>query len=106
MRKKLLIACTVSLIINILLFSINMVGANMFHKLPIGKAIPGGECIEYIGFGVYLLAVFPMTADGGASVSYSVGFSFISFIIPLIVIFLLTFVILILIDKLRRKKNV
>ena len=106
MKKKLLIAFIVSLVINLLLFSINMVSANMFHKLPIGQAIPGGECIEYIGFGVYLLAVFPMTADGGASVSYNIGFSFISFIIPLIVIFILVFIIELIIDKIRSKKNV
>lgn len=106
MKKKLLIAFIVSLVINLLLFSINMVGANIFHKLPVSKAIPGGECVEYIGFGVYLLAVFPMTADGGASVTYSVGFSLISFIIPLIVIFILVFIIELIINKIRSKKNV
>ena len=106
MKKKLLIAFIVSLVINLLLFSINMVSANIFHKLPVSKAIPGGECVEYIGFGVYLLVIYPMTYDGGPSVSYNIGFSFISFIIPLIVMFILVFIIELIIDKIRSKKNV
>ena len=106
MKKKILIACIVSVVINLILFGVNLVGANVFHSVPFAKSIPGGECIEYIGFGVYLLEIFPMTADGGVSVSYQIGFHFMSLLIPLIVIFLLTFGILLLIDKLRGKKNV
>ena len=77
----------------------------MFHNLLFAKAIPGGECTEYIGFGVNLLKIYPMTADESASVSYHVDFNLISLIIPIILVFLLTFIILILIDKLRKKKN-
>ena len=104
MKKKLLKAFVISLIINILLFSINMFSANIFHKLPISLSIPGGECVEYIGFGAYLLIIFPMVSYGDASVSYHIGFNLISFIIPVIVMFLLIFVFEIIISKRRKLK--
>lgn len=106
MKKRILIASIVSIVLNMILFCINLISANMFHNLLFAKTIPGGECTEYIGFGVYLLKIYPMTADGSASVSYHVDFNLISLIIPIILVFLLTFIILILIDKLRKKKNV
>ena len=106
MKKRILIASIVSIVLNMILFCINLISANMFHNLLFAKAIPGGECTEYIGFGVNLLKIYPMTADGSASVSYHVDFNLISLIIPIILVFLLTFIILILIDKLRKKKNV
>ena len=88
MKKKILIASIVSIVLNMILFCINLISANMFHNLLFAKAIPGGECTEYIGFGVNLLKIYPMTADGSASVSYHVEFNLISLIIPIIVIFL------------------
>ena len=108
MKKKILIASIVSIVLNMILFCINLISANMFHNLLFAKAIPGGECTEYIGFGVNLLKIYlyPMTAGGSISVSYHVGFNLISLIISIILVFLLTFIILILIDKLRKKKNV
>ena len=106
MKNKILIASIVSIVLNMILFCINLISANMFHNLLFAKTIPGGECTEYIGFGVNLKKIYPMTADESASVSYHVDFNLISLIIPIIVIFLFIFVFLILIDKLRKKKNV
>ena len=75
MKKKILIASIVSIVLNMILFCINLISANMFHNLLFAKAIPGGECTEYIGFGVNLLKIYPMTADESASVSYHVDFN-------------------------------
>ena len=105
MKKKLLIAGIVSFGINSLFFLINLISANIFHVLPLVRSLVGGECIEYIGFGVYLLKLFPMTYDGGASVSYSVSLHLMSYLIPFFILLIIVLLIEIGIDKLKSIKK-
>ena len=60
----------------------------------------GGDCIEYQGFGLFLLEVYPMTVEGEASVHRHLSFDPISFLITFVVLFAVFFVIFL---SLRRK---
>ena len=54
----------------------------------------GGDCIEYQGFGLFLLEVYPMTVEGAASVHRHLSFDPISFLVTFAVLFAVFFVVL------------
>jgi len=105
--KKIVIPSAITFAINGILFAANMIFANFFHFLPIGLTIPGGDCVEYIGFGVELLKLYTFGLDTDkVGTIYEVSFNFASLIIPLILIFVISFVITyIIIDKKEEKTS-
>ncbi len=102
MKKNIISSTLISIGINILLFLINLVCANMFHFMPLSKAITGGDCIEHIGFGMYMLETFPMTTSGEVSSTYSTSFHLISLLIPIIVLAVILIIIRVIIDKFKK----
>ena len=54
----------------------------------------GGDCIEYQGFGLFLLEVYPMTLEGAASVHRHLSFDPVRFLITFGVLFAVFFVVL------------
>jgi hypothetical protein len=107
MKKNIIVSLIVSIGINIICFVTNLICSYSFHFLPLGLKYPGGDCIEYIGFGVDFLKIFALSMDSETGgVSYSIEFNFISLLIPLIVIFIITLIVMILISKSNKKRSV
>lgn len=103
MKKKILSSIIISLTINTILFIINLICAHAFNMLPLSKSIAGGECIEHIGFGVSLLEIFVMSVSPtSATTSYEISLDLVSFVIPLIVVFLVALLIKVIIGKYRK----
>ena len=96
-----------SFIITLLGCFINLVSIKIFNIVPpLALTIPGGDCIDYIGFGIDALKVFPLTDGSSISVQpIDVSFSIISFISSFIILFLIFLIILIIKNKLINKKN-
>ena len=76
-----------SFIITLLGCFINLVSIKIFNIVPpLALTIPGGDCIDYIGFGIDALKVFPLTDGSSISVQpIDVSFSIISFISSFII---------------------
>lgn len=94
-----------SFIITLLGCLINLVSIKIFNIVPpLALTIPGGDCIDYIGFGIDALKVFPLTDGSSISVQpIDVSFSIISFISSFIILFLIFLIILIIKNKLINK---
>lgn len=103
--KKIKISFLISLIINTICFAINIISAYVYNNVPLGKEIPGGDCIEYIGFGVGLLKIFPMTYGEKMKTESRIFFSPISLIISIILIFIITLTITTIISKIKGGKH-
>ena len=95
-----------SFIITLLGCLINLVSIKIFNIVPpLAVTIPGGDCIDYIGFGIDALKVFPLTDGSSINVQpIDVSFSIISFISSFIILFLIFLIILIIKNKLINKK--
>ena len=80
MKKKIISSALISIVINVIIFLINLICANMFHFLPFSYSLAGGECIEHIGFGIDLIEIFAFTTSGSASNTYQISFNILSII--------------------------
>lgn len=106
MKKILIKTSILTLIINLLLFGINFACAHLFHVLPLAVTIPGGDCIEHIGFGVELLEVFVMSSIySSASNQITIALNIPSLIISLIITFITALIIYLIINKIKSKKS-
>ena len=105
MKKNLIISGLSSFAITVICFVINLVCSNTIHVLPLGFTYPGGDCIEHFGFGVELLELFPLTAEGKPGVYYRVSINFLSLLLYLVVIFIIIFIICLIINKVFKKKK-
>ena len=96
-----------SFIITLLGCLVNLISIKIFNIVPpLALTIPGGDCIDYIGFGIDALKVFPLT-DDPSSISVQqiyVSFNIMSFISSFIILFLIFLIILIIKNKLINKK--
>ena len=105
MKKSIIISLITTTLINSGLFIANLMSANLNGKLLIGKEYPGGECIEYIGFGVRILKIFSFgPKETAAPTTNHIYFEPISILIPLAVVFVVTFAISFTIIKLKKRK--
>lgn len=94
MKKHLIQAILVSLFVNLCLFAFNLITVNNTGNLPLGKTYPGGDCVERIGFGVKLLKIYPETTAGKPGHVTCVEMAPGSLVMPLIIGFVIAFVIL------------
>ena len=100
MKKILIRSALFSLAVTIGGMLVNLVSYFSSNKLLFAIRHMGGDCIEYQGFGLFLLEVYPMTVEGEASVHRHLSFDPISFLVTFAVLFSVFFVIFLL---LRRK---
>ena len=94
MKKHLIQAALISLFVNLCLFAFNLINAKNSGVLPLGKTYTGGDCVERIGFGVRLLEIYPETTEGKPGLIKYVYYEPQSLVIPLIIGFVIAFVIL------------
>jgi hypothetical protein len=76
------------------LFAFNLITAKNTGNLPLGKTYLGGDCVERIGFGVKLLKIYPETTAGKPGHVTYVEMAPGSLVMPLIIGFVIAFVIL------------
>ena len=93
MKKILIRSALVSLVVTISGMLVNLVSYFSSNKLLFAIRHVGGDCFEYQGFGLFLLEVYPQTAEGAASVHRHLSFDPISFLITFVVLFAVFFVI-------------
>ena len=94
MKKILIRSALYSLAVTIVGMLVNLFSYFGSNKLLFAVRHMGGDCFEYQGFGLFLLEVYPMTLEGGASVHRHLSFDPVSFLITFAVLFAIFFVIL------------
>lgn len=104
MKKNIKFSLIVSLLINIICFLINVIGALLFDIAPLTIKLSGGEIIEHIGFGVLFDEIFPLTVSEQASVITEVHFNLISLIVSFVIVAVIVFLIKTLICKMKGDK--
>ena len=100
MKKILIRSSLYSLAVTVAGMLVNLFSYFGSNRLLFAIRHMGGDCIEYQGFGLFLLEVYPMTVEGEASVHRHLSFDPISFLITFVVLFAVFFVIFL---SLRRK---
>ena len=100
MKKILIRSSLYSLAVTVAGMLVNLFSYFGSNRLLFAIRHMGGDCIEYQGFGLFLLEVYPMTVEGAASVHRHLSFDPISFLITFVVLFAVFFVIFL---SLRRK---
>lgn len=100
MKKILIRSSLYSLAVTVAGMLVNLFSYFGSNRLLFAIRHIGGDCIEYQGFGLFLLEVYPMTVEGEASVHRHLSFDPISFLVTFAVLFSVFFVIFLL---LRRK---
>ena len=100
MKKILIRSSLYSLAVTVAGMLVNLFSYFGSNRLLFAIRHMGGDCIEYQGFGLFLLEVYPMTVEGEASVHRHLSFDPISFLVTFAVLFSVFFVIFLL---LRRK---
>lgn len=101
MKKKISISLLISVVISVILLVINRICAAITGHI-VGMTIPGGDCIEKIGFGWYELTVYgEMTAEQAASWSPKpdINFDILSFGVTTLILFIIVLVICVLTRK-------
>ena len=74
---------------------------SLFAGAPVlAMSLQGGECVEYVGFGLLVLKIYPMM-EAGVQASGSTHYSFepISLAVSLVGFFILAFIILLVVKK-------
>jgi len=106
MKKSLKLSIIITTILNVSCSLINYVCARFFNFLPIGFHLQGGEYDGYVGFGVSLEKIYPMTSyQLESEATINVYFSFQTFLFFFALTFILIFVIISVIKLLRGNKN-
>lgn len=105
-KKSVKIALIITIVINVICLVTNLICAYTINSIPLGLEISGGDCIEYIGFGIYLLKIFSMTSSEQIAMNdIRISFHFISLLIALVLVFIISFVIIVIINKIRNNKK-
>ena len=94
MKKILIRSSLYSLAVTVVGMLVNLFSYFSSNKLLFAIRHMGGDCIEYQGFGLFLLEVYPMTVEGEASVHRHLSFDPISFLVTFAVLFAVFFVVL------------
>lgn len=105
MKKNLIISTIVSLGINLILFLVNLICAYTIHTLPLSQKLSGGEYMGEIGFGVLLEKIFYLSLEpeSGGTTEY-IRFDLMSLLVPIIIVFIITLIILTTINKRKSTK--
>ena len=104
-KKSMVVALITTTLINSALFIANLMSAYLNGKLLFGKEISGGECIEYIGFGVRILKIYSFgTIETANQTTTHIYFHPASILIPLGIVFVVTFLICLLIKTIKKNK--
>ena len=96
MKKILIRSSLYSLAVTVVGMLVNLFSYFSSNKLLFAIRHMGGDCIEYQGFGLFLLEVYPMTLEGAASVHRHLSFDPISFLVTFAVLLSVFFVIFLL----------
>ncbi len=90
----------VTLIANVACFLINRITFIFTDNIFLGLTSDGGECRQTVGFGWLVTRLYPMTVAGEApSKIIKISFEPFSLIITLIVIFIISFILMLLFGK-------
>ena len=106
-KKSLKLSTLITIIINMICLLVNLICAYTINILPFGLKFYGGECIEYIGFGVSLLKIFPMTTANEEIINNSqeIRFDITSLLITMLLCFIIFMIIILIINKIKNKKT-
>ncbi len=105
MKKVIISSIIIALVLTIVCGLVNYICATFLGFAPLSVEISGGDCIEYIGFGVNFLKLFPLSVEGTSGDTVTkVNLDFISFIISFVIIFAVVFIISLIIYKSKNKK--
>ena len=100
-------ACIISGIINALCLVINLVSFIIFKKIPLALSVSGGDWDGRFGFGIKLSRIAAMTlgpSEGGGSHT-SIAFEPFSLALTLVLIFAVSFIVLVIKDKKAQNKE-
>ena len=106
MKKVFLRSLLISVIFNAIGFLINLISFYTSNRLPLSIAEYGGEITSYEGFGLRLTHYYPMS-DGThpVHVEPSLKFGPVSLLLTLIAVFIVCFIILTIIRKVKANKK-
>ena len=106
MKKNLCISAIISAALSALGLIVNLIGAYSYGVAPLTLSFPGGDCVEYIGFGIDMVKVFAESTEAKAvSSSIVVEFHWLSLFIAFIIIFIIVFAITTIISKVKAKNK-
>ena len=105
MKKLIIKSLIITGIINVIGFLTNFLCAKFGDFLLIRASMTGGEYQGYVGFGILLEHIYPMTNGEGASKITHLSFSFVNFITYFVLIFLIVLLILYIIKRIKDKKG-
>ena len=105
MKKVLIKSLIISSIITAVGTLTNFLCAKLGDFLLIKATLSGGEYQGYVGFGILLEHIYPMTNGEGASKITHLSFSFVNFITYFVLIFLIVLLILYIIKRIKDKKE-
>lgn len=92
MKKTTVFSMMISLIINGICTLMNYIYALSFGFLPLQIAsFPGGEFMEYSGFGIRLQIIYSFGTIEEASTTSIISFDLLGFLIPFILLFVMIF---------------
>ena len=92
MKKNVFISFIISLVINLLCLTINLIFAFTSQTLPLSFKIQGGEIVQHFGFGILLEEFYPISSSMQSSVNINISFDFISLLIPFLIIFVIVLI--------------
>ena len=106
LKKHLIKSLSISGVLTLFFFIINLISAYLFHHLPLAITLSGGEYIGEQGFGVLLEKIYPMSIVGEESgVSEHISFDFYSLIVSFIVLFIAVLIFCIIESKIKKNKK-
>ena len=106
MKKVMIRSLITAAVIEIAGLLINLFSFKSNGRLIFAKEYSGGECMEWRGFGLYLLKLYPMSSGENPVPSTShLSFDPISCLITLLIGFVISFVVFMIIHKLMNKSN-
>lgn len=105
MKKLIIKALIITGIINVIGCLTNFLCAKFGDFLLIRASLSGGEYQGYIGFGILLEHIYPMSDGGSSGTITHLSFSILNFLTYFVLIFLVVLLILYLIKKYKENKN-
>ena len=105
MKKIIIKSLIITTIINAIGCLINFLCAKLGDFLLIYVRLSGGEYQGYVGFGILLEHIYPMTDGSGPSKITHLSFSILNFITYFVLIFIVVFIIIYFINKRKGKEN-
>lgn len=103
MKKLLIKSLIIAGIIDALGCLVNFLCAKIWDILLIYVHLSGGEYQGYVGFGILLEHIYPMTEDGGPGKITYLSFDILNFLLYFVGIFIVVFVVMYFINKRKSK---